>query len=116
MTPNQLSLFDRQAAIDGRDRGMHSVSHNAGDWSIRAAHALKECARDHYEFIVDDVWRYMDPADVPHDGRAMGPILMTAARQGLILNTRRIRLSDRTTSHRNPRPIWQSLIYRAEAA
>jgi hypothetical protein len=116
MIPSQLSLFDRQAAIAGRDHGMHSVHQNAGAWSIRAAHALRRCAQDHPDFIVDDVWRYMDPADVPHDGRAMGPILMTAARQGLILNTRRIRLSDRSTSHRNPRPIWQSLIYRTQAA
>ena len=107
----QPGLFDRQAAINGRDQGMADVSRTEVDWSIRAAHALRLCAEQHLEFIVDDVWRYMDPADIPHDSRAMGPILMNAARQHLIRNSRRIQLSDRRTSHRNPRPIWLSLIF-----
>jgi hypothetical protein len=109
----QLGMFDRQAAIAGRDRGMADVTQGEEDWSIRAMHALWTCARALPEFIVDDVWRYMDVADVPHNGKAMGPVMTGAARQGLIENTGRIRLSDRRTSHRNPRPIWRSKVFRA---
>lgn len=109
-----LPIFDRQAAEAGRDQGMANVQVSAGDWSIRAAHALKQCAKQHAEFIVDDVWRYMDPLDIPPDGRAMGPVLHAAARHNLIWNSHRIQLSARRSAHRNPRPVWQSLIFEDE--
>ena len=106
----QLPLFDRVAAENGRDDGMGRAARGAPtSWKSRALDALEVCARQYREFIVDDVWKCMDPADVPHEPRAMGPIMKMAQSQGIIEATGKYRLSDRRTAHRNPRQVWRSL-------
>jgi len=106
--PTQLTLFDRQEATRRRDAGMQRAEVGApDDWVARAFHALVRAADLYPDFIVDDVWRLMDPADIPHEPRAMGPVMKAGQAAGLIVPTGEYRLSDRKTAHRNPRQVWR---------
>lgn len=106
---HQPDLFDGDAATAARDAGIAQVGEHApADWSARAFRAVRECAAIHREFIVDQVWHYLAPADVPSEPRAMGAIMRAARELGLIEPTGRYALSERRTAHRNPRQIWKA--------
>lgn len=112
--PGKRTQLDRTKAQKARDKGMQRAEQHAPEgWGERAYAAVERCARERPRFIVDAVWEYMDPGDVPPEPRAMGPVIRRAAmaKPPLIESTREYEDSARVTAHYNPRRIWRSKIY-----
>ena len=105
----QLSL---ESSIIARDAAMQQVEEHARTkWQIAAMYAIWATAQGYHDFIVDMVWTFMPEGVTTHENRAMGPMMVRAAKAGWITPTDQYRLSERVTSHRNPRRIWVSQIY-----
>jgi uracil-DNA glycosylase family 4 len=99
----------RRQAILARDTALAAVEDAADpDWMDEAWDALVAWLRTHEEFFVDDWWAGTQLA-VPRESRALGPIVMRAARQGLMEKTGEFRKSVR--SNMTEKPVWRSLIY-----
>ena len=92
----------KQLALELVDRGPTEA------WKAMALEAVRLTAENNDEFIVDVVWRYLD--NNPAELRAMGPVMLKAAKKGWIEKTDRFKLSARVSAHRNPRVIWRSQI------
>jgi len=74
-------------------------------WHARARRAVAELAATRDEFTSDDVWA-MIPR--PPDPRQLGPILMEAADQGLIVRTDRTINSAGAFNHSRPVRVWET--------
>ncbi len=104
--------FDLHAATAARDNGIALGESSAGvAWQEAALEAIRMCAVLNRELIVDDVWPYLSHEVTTKDLRAMGSMMLKAAREELIAPTERYQLSARVSSHRNPRRIWRSLLH-----
>jgi hypothetical protein len=104
--------FDFEAAADARDRSLEQVTDHANhQWKDAALEAVYQTAREQPYLIVDDVWRRITLTVETHDLRAMGPVMLRAATLGCIAPTQRYQLSERVSAHRNPRRVWESLIW-----
>lgn len=107
----QMTIFD---AIEARNEAMSRVERNAEEpWKQACRDAIRQIALDKAEFTTDDVWEYLSDNDVelPHEVRAMGPLMSSAAKQGWIVATDRYRNSTRVACHARPVRIWASLIF-----
>lgn len=114
---------DQQAAYDGRqsllaaerdaarrrDTALIEVEGNADpDWMATAWDALVNYLRTHPQFFVDDWWAETT-IERPRESRAFGPIVLRAARQGLMRKTGKFRKS--TASNMTEKPVWESLVF-----
>lgn len=110
------TLFDLPQARDARDAGIATVDGNAPDlWKSQAGEAIRRVCERQAEFICDDVWAELAAMNVtegPPEPRALGPVVLQAARRGLCERTGRYKPSANVSCHGNPRGIWRSLIYR----
>jgi hypothetical protein len=103
--------LDPAAAAEGREIGAMLAEDSAGLlWREEALAAVKACCLAHAEFIVDDVWQYLQ-APTPPDGRAMGSIILRAAREGWCEGTPTYRPSAQPQCHANPRRVWRSKLH-----
>lgn len=111
---NQPSLnFNAPAATAARDDALKRVAANVEwDWAAHALAAVRKTAMALETFIVDEVWLRLPPGGEPHEPRAMGTVMRRAREMGWIEATSDYRPSDRVTSHRNPRRVWRSLLWR----
>jgi hypothetical protein len=110
--PGRQLAFDFGAAEQARDRSLEQVEDHANhEWKDAALEAVYQTAREQPYLIVDDVWRRMTLEVETHDLRAMGPVMLRAASLGYIAPTQRYELSERVSAHRNPRRVWESLIW-----
>jgi len=111
----QPPLFDPDAdGIAARDEAIDQVEiHADQEWSELAYRAVRWVASRMDYFTTDDVWealvRYHSEAGT-HERRAMGAIMVRAARDGLIMATEGFRPTSRAVAHRGPKRIWRSLI------
>lgn len=102
----QLSLEDALAA---RDVQLARVDEHADqDWKQQALNAVHRVCELRPDFHVDDIWSLTDLPSTRED-RALGPVMLTAARRGWCVKTDRVRPSAR--SHGSGKPVWRSLIY-----
>lgn len=110
----QPTLFDTGGAIRARDEAIARVEANAReDWKTSARRTIRWIAFTHDEFTTDSVWRVLDKLSVepPHEPRAMGAAMSSAARDRWIEKTDRVLNSVRVCCHRRPLAIWRSLLY-----
>ncbi|MEM7096154.1 MAG: hypothetical protein AAF567_24325 [Actinomycetota bacterium] len=87
------------------DDALARVGHNAApDWRSLAQRIVAELAAAG-EFIADDVWEQLSEHDdiLTHEPRALGEIITTAQRSGLIVHTGRYARSRR---RRAQIPVW----------
>jgi hypothetical protein len=72
---------------------------------------VKHLARMRPEFTTDDVWEHLFQNDLPmpHEPRALGAVMVAAARARIIAPTDRYTPSARPECHRRPVKIWRSL-------
>lgn len=108
---SQLSLFD---AIQAREEAIEQVERNAEpEWKQACRDAIRELAIAKAEFTTDEVWEYLEAEQVelPHEVRAMGALMLNAARQGLIVASDRYRNSARVACHARPVRVWVSLCF-----
>jgi DNA polymerase len=105
----EMEAARRRRAENQRDEGMAQVKEAADPtWMQDAWEALIEYLRTHPEFHVDDFWKDTE-LRMPREARALGPVVMKAARAGLMVKTGEFRESVR--SNLSSKPCWRSLIY-----
>ena len=110
---NQPTLFDPPpSGIELRDQAIAQVHHNADPaWKAAALDAVEMLHRLRLEFTSDDVWLFMEERHMPlpHERRALGAIMVAAARRGWIEPSDRHVASERPEAHARPIRIWRSL-------
>ena len=107
---DQPSLFDVAAGITARDKAIAQVEANADPtWKTQARNAIRWLVRSRLEFTTDDVWQEMADRryELPREPRAIGALMVEAAREGLIEATDRYVPSARPDCHRRPVKVWR---------
>lgn len=99
-------------AKQARDLALAQVEQNARqDWLAAAATAVAMLSMFETEFTSDDVWECLAEVEAPAEPRALGAVMVAAARSGLIEKTDRVRNSVRVECHARPVAVWRSLRY-----
>jgi hypothetical protein len=115
--PVTAKLVDKARAIASRaaaDAAIAEADANANpDWRAAVAAVIVALAAERETFTTDDVWRFLD-ADhaeaITHEPRALGALMLAAARDGVIATLDDWRPSDRIVNHGRPVRVWRSLI------
>jgi uracil-DNA glycosylase len=103
---------DELDAVRRRDEALAMVADAADpSWASAAWDALMEYLRTHERFFVDDFWLETE-LERPRESRALGPIVLRAARQGFIVKSGEFRKS--AASNMTEKPVWNSKLYRVE--
>lgn len=106
MTITQPDLFTTAAAR--RDGALAAVEAAADEaWKAEAWDLLVTYLEQHAEFHVDQLWSA--GLSTPRESRALGPIILRAARKGLMVRSGQYRPSVR--SNLSEKPVWTSLIH-----
>ena len=96
-------------AIAARDRALDQVAKAAdARWKEHALQCVRRTCEQLPDFISDDIWT-TGGLDSTREDRALGPIMLQAARRGWAVKTDRVRPSVR--SHGSGKPVWKSLIH-----
>jgi hypothetical protein len=108
-------LFEYIEARKARDEGMTRADENSDElWKRDMAICLREVCAMKSLFTSDDVFnlaREKGLSSDTHDRRAFGPIMMRAAKDGLVVKENcAARPSSRKSLHGSPRAVWRSLI------
>lgn len=110
----QATLAAELDAARRRDAALVQVAGGADpDWMAKAWDALVEYLKTHQEWFADDFWANT-PLERPRESRALGPIVLRAAREGLMVKSGRFRKS--SASNMTEKPIWVSQIHRTANA
>lgn len=92
------TLIDKTAAAAG------------ADWCERADSVIRELASTRETFTADDVW--LAGLEKPREGRALGGVMQSARRAGLIESTGRYQPSVIPSYHAKPQVVWRSKVFR----
>lgn len=108
----QLTL-DYAIAENEKRAAIAQVEENAApDWRTYALATVKQVAERCAEFSTDKILEAMTDAPVwTHELRALGPIMLSAARAGFIVATDKFVTSDSISRHRSPKRVWKSNLY-----
>ncbi len=108
------TIFDQAERL--KQQGMEAAYQYADlDWKQIATKALMQCAQTKSEFTTDDMWEIINATGVvTSENRAMGSIMQSASRSGMIKATGYFLPSKRISKHKSPTRVWQSLIYKPE--
>lgn len=85
-------------------------AHSGVAWQDEADLVLGLLVRRQPEITADDLWKA--GLSRPHDGRALGTVVMRAVRDSLLADTGRSTRSTLAVRHRRPLTVWKSLVYR----
>lgn len=98
----------RRRSAQERDDALAQVEAAADPlWMDQAWDALVAWLKTHPEFFCDDLWT-TNLAE-PREARALGPVILRAARENLMRKSGEYRKSAR--SHMSAKVVWQSLIF-----
>ena len=105
---SQYPLFDRAESERRRDAAMAAIDDNTDpEWKQLARVIIAELAATGETFVSDDVWKRLpEGLDLPHDRRALGPVMRSAATSGLIKRCG-WQLTEQVKSHRQPITQWK---------
>lgn len=97
-----------------KQEGMARVDdHAAEEWKREAIMAVYRTAIALPELTSDDVMRCINPDVRTHELRAMGPVMMRAAKFHWIVKADQpARNSERPSLHASPRTVWRSLLFK----
>lgn len=88
-----------------RDEGIKQADENAMEaWKMEADDVLNALANTRHTFTTDDVWALM--TTTTPEPRAMGAVMVRAAKDGIIVATNSYVESSRPASHRRPLRVW----------
>lgn len=97
-------------AREQRDEGIRRAEAGAEvEWKDTAWNTLIDYLHGHPDFFVDDLWKRTN-LPWPQEARAIGPVILRAARSGYIVKTGEYRPSIR--SNMSIKPVWRSLLYK----
>lgn len=101
---------DELDAARRRDQALAQVADAADpNWMVEAWDALVDYLYHHETFFVDDFWA-QTALTRPKESRALGPVVLRAARKGLMSKSGQFRKS--AASNMTEKPVWRSLLYR----
>jgi len=83
-------------------------------WKEKACDLVNWIAHEKSEFTTDEVWEALErfyPSLSTHEPRAMGAVMRSASRSGIIVPTDRTTKTIRPLAHRRPVRVWSSLVY-----
>jgi uracil-DNA glycosylase len=107
--PRRRQQIDELDAARRRDEALGQVADAADpSWMAAAWDAIVEYLKSHQVFFVDDFWIETE-LERPRESRALGPVVLRAAREGLMKKSGEFRPS--TASNMTAKPCWTSLIY-----
>lgn len=119
----QLALFDRQGRptsvsrepLQARaDAVATSARNSAGRWQIMAYKAIVAVSEVRPAgFTADDIWEQLErmgESTLDRNPSALGPVILQAARDGLIVKAGRTELSRYTRRHRDL-TVWRKADY-----
>ena len=110
---SNLSIFD-QVEREKQQGIEASYQHANSYWKSVASDAIRTVAQTHQEFTVDDVTEVINKTGVTTgEGRAIGAIMQSASRAGMIQKTGQYRECKIPRHHGLPKAIWRSNIYNA---
>lgn len=98
------------AVVTPKERAIARAGRHASDqWKEAAFEAVRAAALRHPDLTVDDVHPFL--SEQTHDLRALGPVMLRAAREGVIERAKgEYRISERPETHARPLAVWRSLI------
>ncbi len=110
----QLSLDAALADAQRADAIQRVDEHADPDWRDVAYRCVLAVARRLEHFTTDEVIDELSkhPAITTHEPRALGPVMMRAARSNVIAATDRFVKSNAISRHRAPKQVWRSLVYK----
>lgn len=110
-----MSADESEAGRQGRDEGMARAEGAAdSEWKAAAIDAVEQLAHASAYLTSDDVWPLLFAQQLgTHEHRAMGPVMQSAKRLGLIEATAAFRPSTRAKAHAGPKRVWRSLVFKA---
>lgn len=98
---------------------LEQVAKNANPvWMDFALACIYACAATRQRFTSDNVDELLDAvpnSPSTHEKRALGPVFLSAKRQGWIVATNELKTSTREKLHNSPRRVWVSRIFSREA-
>jgi hypothetical protein len=106
-----LSIFDQ--AERAKQDGINLSYNNATtEWKRAAGESLIKVAKSLQEFTTDDIWAELATRGI-HTGenRAMGAVIQSGRRAGVITLTGNYVASSRIEAHKGPKAVWISNIY-----
>lgn len=107
----QFTLDDALAETAKREALAQVETHAAPDWKDYALETVKQVAQHCSEFSTDRVLEALQDSPITtHELRALGPVMVAAARAGYIVATDRFENSASVSRHKAPKRIWASLI------
>ena len=111
-TPSDAApaLVDRNRDIQAADRGADDA------WRDAATATIRRVAATTPEFTTDDVLEANPALEDAREPRALGPMMLYAARDGLIEPTERYASSSRRQSNARHKRVWRSLIVGGRSA
>lgn len=110
--PRRRQVVEELESARRRDEALAQVADAADpNWMAAAWDALVEYLRTHEVFFSDEFWSEAN-LPRPKESRALGPVILRAAREGLMRKSGQFRKS--VASHMTEKPVWDSLIYRPE--
>lgn len=116
MGDDDFDLFRYADAKAARDEAMSRVEeHATPGWSETMFEIVVEVALRHKQFTSDDVHDLAVKRGVwdgTHDLRALGPVILRAAKAEACVKANIASVPSRRASlHASPRAVWDSLIY-----
>lgn len=117
VNPPRKPRFNKRAAEGAKREAMARVEAAANEaWKHAAIYAVLTAARTMRYLTSDDVMKLIPDTVATHELRALGPIMLYAARNEWIEKADVPGLnSTRPSLHASPRTVWKSLIYRGPA-
>lgn len=100
-------LLDTQESKRAADEAVERVSATP-QWWAEAYEAAERVARRMAAFTTDDVWEELGRK--PAEPRAMGAVMRTMARNGLIEPTATYRATAQVSRHHAPIRVWRSRV------
>lgn len=110
----QMSIYD--LAERKKQEGMEVVYRNADtQWKRAAAERLRYLVENRKTFTSDDILTYLEAKGiVTGDNRAMGALMQSASRVGLICATERFVRCKRPSRHGAPIMVWESQVFKVK--
>lgn len=106
---HQGDLFSGKA---GKADGMGRAAENAHeDWVAAAEAGVFQAARQLPAVTSDDVFDRIPDGITTHEHRAMGPVMLTAARSGWLIKTGEMVPCRRPERHLGDVRVWRSLLF-----
>jgi hypothetical protein len=106
--------FDIVEARRKRDHAMSIAEQGKTEWNRAAAWAVVCAALKNTEFTTDAVWAEGLPPPESGSKRALGPVMIRAAKAYIVERTDRTIETAKADCHAQPIRVWRSLIYKPE--